>query len=689
MIQEDFSLFAKRFKEALFLLQDDGTILSCNAAAQNLFNMSEIDLIDKKLIDYLSDPLDKINRYLLLWKSSGEYLPGGFSLSNENAKHINITIEGCLLKPRTHKGPALLLLRCFPKSKSIKSFSVLTEKIQQLTKEIHDRTAVEKGLRESEEKVRLLLQSTAEAIYGVNNKGLCTFANKALLDMLKIDSESQLIGKNIHSLIHHTNISGKNISENKSPIYQAYNGKQEVYVEEDYIWTPEGKYILVEYWAHPILQEGSTQGAVVTIIDITERRQINDALRTLAISTSSSIGNRFFEDSVKTLANIFRAKIAFIGLLVPENNHDVDTVAFWEDGDFQPSMRIPLSNTPCCDIVTGKYIYVRDNLKAEYPDAKIMHDMGIESYYGIPLMSSEGTTMGLVSILHTQALFINERTEALLHIFAKRIAMELEQRQTTKALHEYQDHLETLVFQRTKELEHAYRDLESYSYSIAHDLRAPLRSITSFSEILRDDLKGKLDTTEEDFLNRIINSSKFMAELISDILELSRITRSEISHKEIDLSRLVKDIIQEKIQQNPNTKFNINIQDGIFTSGDLKLFYLLLDNLIENAIKFSKHKSETYIEFKCKPNNDNRLICHIKDNGAGFNSDYKEKLFVPFQRLHGRDEFEGTGIGLATVKRILERHQGEVWVDAEVEKGACFYFTCPDFTLKKASTVTS
>ncbi|MDX1812528.1 MAG: ATP-binding protein, partial [Gammaproteobacteria bacterium] len=299
-----------------------------------------------------------------------------------------------------------------------------------------------------------------------------------------------------------------------------------------------------------------------------------------------------------------------------------------------------------------------------------------------PLVSSNEKLLGMIVIINDSPIMITDSSKSILPVFGKRISMELEQRETTKSLHEYQDHLESLVFQRTKELEQAYRDLESYSYSIAHDLRAPLRSITSFSQILQDDLHGRLDEGEADFLNRIIKSSQFMAELISDILELSRITRSEINMEDIDLSELVRTIIDEKIQLLPERTFQIRVTDNVHTKGDPKLFHVLVDNLIENAIKFSRHREISKITFACQENTDGRLICYIKDNGAGFNSDYKEKLFTPFQRLHKREEFEGTGIGLATVKRILERHNGDIWVEAEVDKGACFYFICPDLRIE-------
>ena len=682
MLEGDFALFARRFKEAMLLIKDDGSVIASNPPAQSLFNCNENNLRQEKLSQLLSDSPDKITHYFTLWKSTGNFLPGRFHLKNAATTNIDITIEGCLLKPETGGDSALILLRCVLKTEAVKSFSILNEKILQLTQEIHERSLIEKGLRESEEKVRSLLQSTAEAIYGVNSLGCCTFANNAFLEMMGIASEKEIIGKNLHYLFHHSDMDGNPVPEIQSPVYQAYKGQQEVYVEKAYIYPPRHNPVLVEYWARPISQQDRTLGAVVTIIDITERTYINNALHTLAEGTSSTMGNIFFEACVLDLAEIFDANTAFIGLYDKLDINYISSVVYLCNGEFQPAGRFFLEDSPRKELLKGKPIHIFDQLSKQFPDAFSLIELGMDSYFGAPLISSTGEVMGMVSVMKSTPLSINERTESLLQVFAKRIALELEQRETTKTLKSYQEHLEAQVEQRTNELQQAYRDLESYSYSIAHDLRAPLRSITSFSQILRNDLQDKLEVSEKDYFNRIIRSSKFMAELINDILELSRISRSEFTPTEFSLSKMINEILEDKTCQTPERKFNFDIQQNVMFNGDRQLAFVMMQNLLENAIKFSQKKSETKIEFACNSDKNNHLVCYIRDYGAGFNTEYTDKLFAPFQRLHRREEFEGTGIGLATVKRILERHQGKIWVEAEVEKGACFYFTSPGLSLR-------
>lgn len=241
-------------------------------------------------------------------------------------------------------------------------------------------------------------------------------------------------------------------------------------------------------------------------------------------------------------------------------------------------------------------------------------------------------------------------------------------------LKKYQEHLEVLVSERTAALERSNKELESYSYSIAHDLRGPLRSITSFSQILLDDLEEKIDKESKHHLNRIINAGAHLSTLIDDILQLSKITRSELHYSRINLSSLTEDILHRYCEQEPQRKVNWIVEPELKVEGDKQLVELMMENLIGNAWKFTRNVADTEISLTTKLLNDGKVFV-VRDNGVGFNMNYSNKLFREFQRLHGVDEFEGTGIGLATVKRILDRHGGNIWAEAEPDKGASFFFT--------------
>jgi signal transduction histidine kinase len=217
-------------------------------------------------------------------------------------------------------------------------------------------------------------------------------------------------------------------------------------------------------------------------------------------------------------------------------------------------------------------------------------------------------------------------------------------------------------------------DLESFSYSVSHDLRAPLRTIDGFSQALLEDYLDQLRPDGMDWLKRIRAASQTMGELIDGLLRLSRVTRSDFRSERVDLTALAESICGEFERADNGRIIDIIIQDGLVAEGDPQLLRIGLDNLFGNAWKFTSTRSQARIEFSATEI-DGQTIYSIKDNGVGFDMTYADKLFGPFQRLHRRDEFEGTGIGLATVKRIIRRHNGRIWAESQVDRGAEFSFT--------------
>jgi signal transduction histidine kinase len=241
---------------------------------------------------------------------------------------------------------------------------------------------------------------------------------------------------------------------------------------------------------------------------------------------------------------------------------------------------------------------------------------------------------------------------------------------------EYWDalHNSVLLDQRARELEASNQELESYSYSIAHDLRTPLRSIIGFSQLLLEDGRDKFDESEKNDLKRVISAGKHMAQLIDDILELSRITRGDIANRDTDLSEIALALAQQLTDEDPGRSVTFNIQPGLRTVGDSSLLNIALHNLISNAWKFTAKKDNAEIVFKSKKEGNEIVYC-LCDNGVGFDMAYADKLFKPFSRLHSEIDFPGTGVGLATVQRVIFRHGGRIWAEGAPGKGACFYFS--------------
>jgi len=236
--------------------------------------------------------------------------------------------------------------------------------------------------------------------------------------------------------------------------------------------------------------------------------------------------------------------------------------------------------------------------------------------------------------------------------------------------------LEQRVINRTHQLEIANSELEAFSYSVSHDLRSPLRAIDGFSQALIEDYEQTLDDTGKDYLNRVRSAAQRMGSLIDDMLKLSKVNRAEMTISKIDLSDMAKTILQELGELEPDRRVQCAVTSGITAYCDQHLIRIALANLIGNAWKYSSPQAQGRIEFGMRLNG-NDAAYFVQDNGVGFDMKYSEKLFSAFQRLHSQHEFQGTGIGLATVKRVISRHGGRVWAESTPGQGATFYFTLP------------
>jgi signal transduction histidine kinase len=228
--------------------------------------------------------------------------------------------------------------------------------------------------------------------------------------------------------------------------------------------------------------------------------------------------------------------------------------------------------------------------------------------------------------------------------------------------------------QAVQRLEIANSELESFSYSVSHDLRAPLRAISGFSQALEEDCGDKLDEAGRDSLRRIRSAATRMGLLIDDMLVLSRITRMDLQREPVDVSGVAASVVSELSQRSPNRLVDVQIAPGVKANADPRMLRIALENLIENAFKYTTKAPRPHIEIG-SARHGGPPIYYVRDNGAGFDMQYADRLFGAFQRLHNEKEFSGTGIGLATVQRIVHRHGGRIWADAVVNSGASFYFT--------------
>lgn len=239
-----------------------------------------------------------------------------------------------------------------------------------------------------------------------------------------------------------------------------------------------------------------------------------------------------------------------------------------------------------------------------------------------------------------------------------------------------QSSLEQKVQERTAQLNTANKELEAFSYSVSHDLRAPLRHINGFSQAIEEEYSDRLDEQGKHYLKEVRSASHEMAQLIDDVLRLARVTRSEMRWESVNLSEKAKAVLAELQKKDVKRTVVIDIEEELITQGDRRLLRILLSNLLGNAWKFTSKREQSQITFGAG-HKDGEIRYFVRDNGAGFDMAYAKKLFGAFQRLHRAGEFEGTGIGLATVQRIVNRHGGRVWAEGAVNEGSTFYFTLP------------
>ena len=360
-----------------------------------------------------------------------------------------------------------------------------------------------------------------------------------------------------------------------------------------------------------------------------------------------------------------------------------------EDRQWFKSYRgIDISETPrsvsiCAHAINdpNDILEIEDTLNDErfHDNPMVIGQPEIRFYAGSPLVTPEGYALGTLCVIDIKPKRLSSEhrkaLKALSDIVVRQILTKRENQKAYQLLSEIEQEkrakqsLETKIKERTVELEAANQELEAFSYSVSHDLRAPLRSISGFSNALKDDYDDELAPAAQKYLERILKASARMGSLIDDLLSLSKISREHLSKEVLDISAICKEIIDLLA---PSDKYSFLVDTGLQAFGDKKLIKIVLENLIANAIKYSSKKTDPVITIEAIEVNGKQTIC-IKDNGVGFDMAYSKKLFGAFQRLHSNAEFEGSGIGLATAQRIINKHGGKIWAESEPDAGARFY----------------
>lgn len=410
-------------------------------------------------------------------------------------------------------------------------------------------------------------------------------------------------------------------------------------------------------------------------INTTDQKQREALLIDIARGLSSDTGEAFFQSVVQHLGKAIAADLVMVGETTDAQS--VHSLAMLEDGVLKPNISYELAGTPC-DLAFGQsdVCVYGERLQQLFPQDKILVDGGYHAYIGIALRDPDGSAIGIVNAFWREAQPASQDRDALVQIFASRITSELVRLRRDREIRRLNETLEQRVRERTEQLQATNAELESFGYSVSHDLQSPLRSIEGFTVLLARRLKGRLSEEESRLFERVRVNVVRMHELITDLLALARASKGKLVLEDVDLSVLAQQVVAQLRQHDPRRQVRVQIEPGITARCDSKFAHIILENLMGNAWKYSRDRADASISFAALPvREDGRRMLVVKDNGAGFNMAFSASLFKPFHRLHHDNEFEGSGIGLATVHRILERHGGVIRAESAEGAGAVFYFS--------------
>ncbi len=408
-------------------------------------------------------------------------------------------------------------------------------------------------------------------------------------------------------------------------------------------------------------------------IALASKKRLENAMTNVTRGIDSETGISFLKNLTIQLTKVLSVDLAFIGEST-EDLYSIQSLAWVHDGIEKEPILYNIKDAPGIETLLKKPSVYIEGISQKFPNDPVFGKTHAEGYVSLPLLDSQGACLGLIFIVSYNKITDLPFFENILHVFGARAGAEIERLRYERRLQSLNADLEKKVDARTSQLQLAIKELESFSYSVSHDLRGPLRAVMGFGQLLSEEYSEILEDKGQKYIERIQTATLGMSQLIEDILLLSKISRSPLDATEIDLSEIAKEVIQELQELDSTRNIEWKVQPGLLAKCDPKLIRIALENLLRNSYKFTKGNEIAKITFSGNEEQ-GKTVFVISDNGIGFDMKYIEKLFQPFQRLHSDVEFEGTGIGLATVHRVIQRHGGKVWAEAEPEKGSQFFFT--------------
>jgi PAS domain S-box-containing protein len=553
-------------------------------------------------------------------------------------------------------------------------------------RDITDRKMAENELRSVNERLRFLVDANIIGVVHVDENGAVREANDYYLDFLgytRREFEAGLLNWRDRTPTGYLDADERAIAELRE------RGVCVPY-EKEY-FRKDGSRVWV-YLIEAMLPDGSIAAYA---LDITARKRAENELRSAneILSYLNKIGQvlltvrdeDMYFDMLEIIREALKSEFGVFGYLDERGDLVVPTMTrtIWDKCQVPDKTFIFPNATWGCSswpkAIREKRIICLNETSTLTPPGHV----AIYRHVSVPIVHQD-RAIGLIQVANKKKDYTPEDV-TLLETFRGTIApvldarlraerLEAARRAAEEQIRQLNESLEQRVRERTAEFEEANRSLEAFSYSVSHDLRAPLRTIDGFSLAVLEDYADRLDEQGRDYLNRIRGASQRMSRLIDDLLRLSRIGQAEIAAEHVDLSAMAEEVARHLAEQDPDRQARVTVEKGLAAVGDKALLMVVLDNLIGNAWKFTSKRTDALIEFG-ETRREGGKVFFVRDNGIGFDMHYADKLFVPFQRLHGSDKFEGTGIGLAIVKRVVNRHGGRIWAEGETGRGACVYFT--------------
>ena len=435
----------------------------------------------------------------------------------------------------------------------------------------------------------------------------------------------------------------------------------------------QGEPVDVKIWSERIELDNEACNLAFTL-NVSEEKRKAELLMSVAKGVSAQTGEAFFQSLVEQLALAIGAH----GVVVAEltDTGRLSSLALACNGQPMPNTVINLEGQPLANTLGSNGLWFGhlkvDEAPAVCPDPSAPP---LESFAGVALRDDDGTAVGLLGAFWHERVDLTDNMQALMTIFASRCNAELLRLYRDRDLQKLQATLEQRVADRTAELEGLNRELDTFAYSVSHDLKSPLRSIDGFMHLLQEQTQSRCTPDDQMLMARVMGSAQRMHGLINDLLALARVSQTQLQRTEVNLSDIAEEVIRQERHRDPGHHVDVLIEPHLMADCDARLAQIVLENLLGNAWKYSRKAAQPRIEFGRAPGTpDEAPSFQVRDNGAGFDMSRSDRLFKPFTRLHQPSEFQGSGIGLATVRRIIERHGGHIAGEGAVGRGAMFQF---------------